>query len=179
MLRIRHIGLVTGAALLATLSAHAESVYQEPGEFVAAAFGGTTPASKALWITDEIRQETRKALGYDLKQLRIRYWQDAHRSVWILDEIGKDLPITTGVVIESGHIKDIKVLVFRESRGWEVRYPFFTNQFSGARLNAKHKLDTRIDNISGATMSVNALKHQARLALLLTTYTDPQKSHDN
>ena len=49
------------------------------------------------------------------------------------------------------------------------RYPFFTDQFHNAKLNDKLLLDSDIDNISGATLSVNALKRQARLALLLDT----------
>jgi hypothetical protein len=179
MTRTHHICLVTGAALLATLSVQAESVYQQPGDFIAAAFGEQVPEQKTLWITAEIRTEAERLTGRKLKQLRLHYWQHANRSVWILDTIGKDLPITTGVVVESGSIKDIKVLVFRESRGWEVRYPFFTDQFTDTRLNEKHRLDARIDNISGATMSVNALKHQARLALLLASYTNPQQAHGN
>ncbi|MGI9291240.1 MAG: FMN-binding protein [Gammaproteobacteria bacterium] len=171
MTRIRHVGLITGTALLATLSAQAESVYQEPGDFIAASFGEHQPEQKTLWITDEIRKDAEGLTGRKLKKFRVRYWQHENRYAWVLDSIGKDLPITTGVVIESGAIRDIKVLVFRESRGWEVRYPFFTDQFGGAGLNEKRQLDARIDNISGATLSVNALKHQARLALLLTSYT--------
>jgi hypothetical protein len=34
------------------------------------------------------------------------------------------------------------------------------------------RLDRSIDGISGATLSVDALKRQARLALLLTQYTN-------
>jgi hypothetical protein len=172
MQRTRYIGLVICAALLATLSANAESVYQQPTDFIAAVFNDNPPNSEVLWITKDVRADINRLLGRELKSLRIRYWKKGTRSAWVLDEIGKDLPITTGVVIDSGAIKDIQVLVFRESRGWEVRYPFFTDQFSGATLDKKYRLDKRVDSISGATMSVNALKRQARLALLLVTYTD-------
>jgi hypothetical protein len=172
MQRTRYIGLVICAALLATLSANAESVYQQPADFIATVFNDDPPNSEVLWITKDIRADVSRLLGRELKNLRIRYGKKGTRSAWILDEIGKDLPITTGVVIDAGVIKDIQVLVFRESRGWEVRYPFFTDQFNDATLDKKHRLDKQVDNISGATMSVNALKHQARLALLLATYTD-------
>ena len=66
----------------------------------------------------------------------------------------------------------MKVLVFRESRGWEVRYPFFTEQFADASLKAETKLDRKIDGISGATLSVDALIKLARLALFLDQYID-------
>jgi hypothetical protein len=172
MTRRHHIGLITGAALLATISAHAENIYQEPGEFIAAAFDGQTPQAKALWINDEMRAASQRILGRTLRKLRMRYWQQDQRSVWILDEIGKDLPITTGIVVEDGSIRSVQVLIFRESRGWQVRYPFFTDQFVGAGLATDKQLDRSIDNISGATLSVNALKRQAQLALLLSTYTN-------
>ncbi len=55
-------------------------------------------------------------------------------------------------------IQDVKVLVFRESRGWEVKYPFFTDQFNQVQLNNEKELNKHIDGISGATLSVNALR---------------------
>ena len=92
---------------------------------------------------------------------------DGTRSAWILNEIGKELPITIGVAVSSGAIASVDVLEFRESRGWEVRYPFFTDQFVDARLGPNDKLDRRIDGITGATMSVDAVTRVAQVALLL------------
>ena len=172
MTHTQHISLITGAVLLASLTASAESIYQEPADFIADAFEGDVPAQEVLWVTDDIRTEARALLGRDLRQLRIRYWRTGNRSAWILDEVGKDRPITTGVVIEDDAISTIQVLIFRESRGWEVRYPFFTDQFNDAQLDTNNRLNRSIDNISGATLSVNALKRQAQLALLLATYID-------
>ena len=136
-------------------------------DFVAEAFNGSPPASQALWVTDDLRSAAQETLQRDLQQLRIRYWHEESRSVWVLEEIGKDLPITTGVIVDAGSIETIRVLIFRESRGGEVRYPFFTDQFIGARLDNRRGLDRTIDGISGATLSVRALKHQAQLALFL------------
>jgi Na+-translocating ferredoxin:NAD+ oxidoreductase RnfG subunit len=59
------------------------------------------------------------------------------------------------------------VLEFRESRGWEVRYPFFTDQFVEAKLDQNERLDRNIDGITGATLSVNAVTRIARIALFL------------
>lgn len=158
---------VTLAVLLVALPASAESVYQQPADFVAAAFDDAPPSPEVLWIDDELRSQANKILYNDLRKLRMRYWRDGDRTVWILDDIGKDLPITTGIVVNAGKIEQIKVLVFRESRGWEVRYPFFTDQFADAGLGRTARLDRSIDNISGATLSVNSLKRQATLALIL------------
>jgi hypothetical protein len=99
--------------------------------------------------------------------MRVRYWQEQTQTVWIMDEIGKELPITTGIVVSNGAIDRVRVLVFRESRGWEVRHDFFTNQFKGASMQEDGRLNRQIDGISGATLSVRAVEKLARVALLL------------
>lgn len=112
-------------------------------------------------------EEVEAILNHRPASLRLRYWSDAGRTVWILDEIGKELPITTGFVVEKGEIVLTRVLEFRESRGWEVRYDFFTDQFRGASMNGDGKLDRTVDGITGATLSVRAVTRLAQLALLL------------
>ena len=59
----------------------------------------------------------------------------------------------------------LKVLAFRESRGWEVNHDFFTNQFKQNSLDANLRLNQPIDGISGATLSVRALTKVAQLGL--------------
>ena len=145
----------------------ARGTYQEPEEFLAQTFSGDTPEPKLIWLTGERKDAVKTILGHHYSTLRIRYWKSGERSAWILDEIGKDQPITTGVVINTGRLEQIKVLVFRESRGWEIRHPFFTNQFKQAQLNGSRELDRNIDGISGATLSVRAMKKLAALALYL------------
>jgi hypothetical protein len=156
--------------LAATGQLHAGSqVYQTPDEFVAETFAGNPPVARALWIKTELRAQLAAVLGRK-PGLRMRYWGDHKRTVWVLDEVGKDQPITAGVVINDGAIEDIRVLVFRESRGWEVKYPFFTRQFLDARLD-RQDLSNQIDGITGATLSVRAMKRMARAALLLHEHT--------
>ncbi len=106
-------------------------------------------------------------MGHDFHSLRVRYWRDGAKSAWVLDEIGKELPITIGITVSDGAIDNVSVLEFRESRGWEVRYPFFTDQFVDARLGPDEDLNQRIDGITGATMSVGAITRITRVALLL------------
>lgn len=149
-------------------SASATATYQEPADFLSEVFAGKPPEPAIVWLSGERKQQIRTILGHEYSSLRVRYWGDTHRSAWILDEIGKEHPITTGIVVEDGRIELIRVLVFRESRGWEVRYPFFTDQFLQARLDADQQLDRTIDNISGATLSVRALTKLARMALYLS-----------
>ena len=160
--------------LLATAtSLPAKGVYQEPDAFLSEVFNGEPPAPKVLWITRALRDPIEEILGHSPGVLRMRYWKSYQRSAWILEEIGKEQPITVGLVVHAGRLETVRVLAFRESRGWEVRYPFFTDQFNGATLTDEHNLDRTIDGISGATLSVRALQKLARLALFLDSRTAP------
>lgn len=156
--------------MLACGAALARGTYQEPADFIAETFDSSPPSPDVVWLRGETRETTTAILGHKYPSLRVRYWGDALRSAWILEEIGKDQPITVGLVVSDGRLERIKVLVFRESRGWEVRHPFFTDQFRDIGLTAGElDLNRDIDGISGATLSVRALKKLARLALYLHT----------
>ena len=125
------------------------------------------PAPKTLWVTGDLRDGVEDLLGHKFASLRVRYWYNGEKSAWVLDEIGKELPITIGVAVAAGAIDNVRVLEFRESRGWEVRYPFFTDQFVDVRLRPDRRLDKPIDSITGATLSVRAVTRIAQVALLL------------
>ena len=145
--------------------AGARGVYQAPEAFLEEVFGGDVPAPEKLWVNEAMKPAIRDILGHDLAALRLSYWRRDDRTAWILEEIGRDLPITAGLVVNGGAIETVRILIFRESRGWEVRYPFFTDQFRGAALDDEGRLDTGIDGISGATLSVRAVRKLATLAL--------------
>lgn len=163
-MRARFALVALSAAFVSTVNA---MVYQTPAAFVEAAFAGTPPAFKMLWLDEAAQADVAQILGHRYPAMRLRYWLDGQRSAWVLEEIGKEEPITVGVVIDGRRIELVKVLEFRESRGEEVRYPFFTKQFEGAGLKEARQLDRRVDGISGATLSVRALTRLARLALHL------------
>jgi len=142
-----------------------EDIYLAPEAFISEAFEKGAPKPKALWITSSIKPGVQNILGHPYPAARVRYWREGNRSAWILEEIGKVKPITAGFIVEEGAITRLKVLIYRESHGWEVKYPFFTDQFKDAELTKKHRLSKKIDGISGATLSVNALEKLSRLAL--------------
>ena len=146
---------------------YAGGVYQEPEAFIAEAFDSDPPQADVLWLKKDLRARIEEILQHKYKGFRVRYWSRDKRSAWILEEIGKEKPITTGFVINDGRVEKVRILIFRESRGWEVRYDFFTRQFDSAALVADDRLDKDIDNVSGATMSVSAVTKLARIALLL------------
>jgi len=145
----------------------AGGVYQEPADFINEVFDNKPPKADILWLNTELKKQIVEILDHKYKGLRVRYWSQEKMSAWILDEIGKEKLITAGFVVNNGQIEQVKVLVFRESRGWEVRHDFFTDQFKQAKLKDNHQLDKHIDNISGATLSVRAVRKLAQIALLL------------
>lgn len=150
----------------------AEDVYLQPELFIEQSFDGT-PEQKVVWLTKEVKASIQSILGRDYPGLRIRYWQLGKRTAWILEEIGKVKPITTGFLIEGDQMLQMQVLIYRESHGWEVRYPFFTEQFTGLEIDESNQLNKQIDGISGATLSVNALTRLSRLALYLHQEVQP------
>lgn len=153
--------------LLASGLSFAQKTRGVTAEDYRAEFFSGEMAWQTLWVNKAQREQIEKILGHSFASFRVRYWGEGHRTGWIFEEIGKELPITVGVVVEEGEVIDLTVLEFRESRGGEVVYPFFTGQFIAAKLKEgkTYRLDKTIDGITGATLSVRALKKIAILAL--------------
>ncbi len=149
------------------LASYAQAIeeYLKPEQFLTEVFAGNIPKPQVLWVTKDVAKQVERILGHAPAQLRQRYWYANGKSAWILDEVGKEDPITAGFVVTEGKISQVRVLIYRESRGWEVRYPAFLKQYQGVELQANQNLNRNIDGISGATLSVNAMNRMARLAL--------------
>lgn len=146
-------------------SAWATKVYQQPDDFLREVMPSASP--KVLTLTTPIKSRINALNGGNYRPSRMRYWKEGTRTVWILEEIGKTLPITVGYVVDKGKISQVKVLIYRESHGYEVSYTYFTKRFRKMYLKKGEKLNKRISNIAGATLSVRAMTKMARVALLL------------
>jgi hypothetical protein len=170
--------VVTSAALiaitsLASFTVSAKGVFQSGPDFFAEAFAPLQGEAKVLWLTPEIRRQAAAIVDHSVRGLRVRYQQSETdsktkskiKSAWILEEIGKEMPITIGIVVEDNAIQQVKILAYRESRGGEVRYPAYTNQYRGATLREDYRLSKNIDGITGATLSVWAVNKATALAL--------------
>ena len=147
----------------------AASVYETQAEFLDRAFSGSPPAPALIWLSGDRKSTVREIMGHDYPALRLRYWCTAGRSAWVVEEIGKELPITVGVIIEGDYIESLRVLTYRENRGEEVSTPAFSDQFIDSSLDSKGALNKNIDGISGATLSVQALTRLATMVLFLNT----------
>lgn len=151
--------------IISTNNVDAKGVYQTNTDFLDDVFQSDVPKPKSLWILKNVKKGAKIILGEKPAQLRIRYWKKEQKTAWILEEIGKEKLITVGLLINNNQLQQIKVLAFRESRGWEIKEDFFLEQFFKSQLTDDLQLDQSIDGISGATLSVRALKKLARLAL--------------
>ncbi|HVT36683.1 MAG TPA: FMN-binding protein [Nevskiaceae bacterium] len=158
--------------LLARAARAGESVwttYQTPEAFIAETFGGAIPPVKTLELDAAVQAQVAGVFGHAYTQAnKLRYWRANGRSAWILDDLGKQgYQLTTaGFVVKAGVVENAKVLIYRESRGEQVAEPSFLRQLIGAKL-AGAQLDRNVDNISGATLSVQMMQRLARLALKL------------
>jgi len=134
-------------------------------QFLSQQFNKQIPKAQRMWINKDKQEIIKTQFNPSQIKLSYRYWKKDGITVWILDEIGKERNITTGIVIEDGFIKKVAVLVYRESRGGQVQNPKFTQQYF--QKHTESNLIKEIDSISGATLSVNALNKQVKLALWL------------
>ena len=148
--------------------------FLKPETFAQQAFKDPASALQVLWLNKDLRRKAESILGHSYSGLRQRYWGDGTRTAWIFEEIGKELPITIGVVVENNRVHQVRILAYRESRGGEVRYPFFTRQFEQLSLIGSpedYGLSGHIDGITGATLSVRAVSKVATLALFFHQQT--------
>lgn len=164
---IRHVVIPVLLGWLATGSAGAAvKTYEQPSAFLIRHFGAV-PKTRVLSLSAARQKQLSAILGHRYGQQKIRYWSEGGKTAWILDEIGKTEPVTTGFIVRGGKLSEVKVLIYRESHGWEVSRPFFTKQFVGASLNGS-RLSKSVDGVVGATLSVRALTKLSAAALYLS-----------
>jgi hypothetical protein len=86
----------------------------------------------------------------------------------VQNTIGKHKPMTYMVGIDGqGSVSDIELLVFRESRGSEIRQKRFNSQYEGKTVLDPVRINKDIINISGATMSVRSMSAGIKRVLVL------------
>lgn len=159
--------LVTFSTLAVGMTVATQIQYQTNEDFIAQAFGSDKPQWKMLRLTGALKQQVEDILTHPYAGTRLRYWVSGQRTAWIIDEIGKEMPITMGFVVKGNAIEQVKILVYREERGGEVHQDFFTRQFQQVTLADSGGLSRNIDGITGATLSVDAVSRVANLVLVL------------
>ena len=131
---------------------------------------------KIIRSSAELRDKIQQRLG----KTKTSIWEDTYVTFTvkkadavigyavIVEEIGKHRPITfvVGVGLDR-KIKDAALMVYREAYGGEVRDRRFLQQYRGKQLNDPLLPFRDIHNISGATMSVEAIGRGSKKALAL------------
>lgn len=131
-------------------------------------------ARRVVTASPEMRGQMREILGAIVPSV----WEDEYVTfkatrgesvvgyAIIVEEIGKHRPITFVVGVRpDGSVSDVAVMAYREAYGGEVRSKRFLTQYRGK--NAKSGLQTYgdIQNIAGATLSVDAANRAVKKAL--------------
>lgn len=123
-------------------------------------------------LTPSTKQALRAALGRPIAEdtiavMKVYDAQGAFRGFAVVtEEIGKYRPITfiVGATPEL-RVRDVAVMVYRESRGGDVKRKRFLSQYRNK--SAKDPIDVGRDiiNVSGATISVRSLNAGVKRAL--------------
>jgi hypothetical protein len=131
---------------------------------------------KLVRSNDELKAKIQQRMG----KTKTSLWEDSYVTfvakrgdsvlgyAAIVEEIGKHRPITFVVGVGSDRkIKDAALMVYREAYGGEVRDRRFLQQYKGKQLKDSLLPYRDIQNISGATLSVEAIGRGSKKALAL------------
>ena len=125
---------------------------------------------KEIAITDSMIAEVRKLSGWRYgKRVALHIARQNGRVVGyglVDDMMGKEQPITyllfTNIDLS---VRDLEVLYYREAYGGEIQNDSWRAQFSGHGLDPSLRVGAGIANISGATISTNAVTFGVRKLL--------------
>jgi hypothetical protein len=178
MLRIRLWLACLVFSLGTPLSASAqEGILLKEEEAPKAVFPESTSFDrKVTRSTEELKEKIRQRMG----KTRTSVWEDSYVTfiakkgdmilgyAVIVEEIGKHRPITFIVGVGNDRkIKDAALMIYREAYGGEVRDRRFLQQYKGKELKDPLLPFRDIQNISGATLSVEAIGRGSKKALAL------------
>jgi hypothetical protein len=144
---------------------------------------GTSFDRKMIRSTEELKEKIRQRMG----KAKTSVWEDSYVTfiakkgdtilgyAVIVEEIGKHRPITFVVGVGNDRkIKDAALMVYREAYGGEVRDRRFLQQYKGKELKDPLLPYRDIQNISGATLSVEAIGRGSKKALAVVDLIYPE-----
>lgn len=179
---MRNLMLIVVVLCVAPVVAQQETtVYLTIDQAPKAVFPGAEIERKDAVSTSGFRDKLKAKLG----RLQPTVWEPSYITFTarqnnaiigyavVVDEVGKHDPIT--LVVSTGpdfKVRDVAVMVYRETRGGEIAQRRFLAQYKGKRGQDPIQLDRDIVGISGATLSAqgaNRAVHKA-LAVLELVY---------
>jgi hypothetical protein len=132
-------------------------------------FPGASFDPSFVKITDEQKKRIESRTGVNVRLREQRVWRVSTGGYFIVDEVvGKHEFITYAIGLAAdGSVRQIEIMDYRESYGYEIRNPEWRGQFVGKRAGDKFKLDDDIKNISGATLSCRHITDGVKRVLAL------------
>ena len=120
-----------------------------------AIFPGKKFSPAPVKLSSTQRRASEKKSGVRVRHAEQQVWRVSGGGWFIVDEVvGKHDCITYALGLNAdGSVKQIEVMDYRETYGYEIRNEKWRAQFAGKTANATLKLDDDIRNISGATLS--------------------------
>ena len=120
-----------------------------------AIFPGAQMTPAFLTLTSAQRREIERRSDVNVRLNDVHLWKVADGGYFIVDEVvGKHEFITYALGLNAdGSVKQIEIMDYRESYGYEIRNPDWRSQFVGKTAASKLVLEKDIHNISGATLS--------------------------
>jgi len=127
---------------------------------------------KVLLTADQLKQAQEMAgKGFRKKKYLFLVGKNGEETLGygiVLNVVGKKRPITFMIVITpEGKIKAIEVLLYRETKGFQIRHARFMTQFHEKTKADPLRLGQDIRSISGATLSSRAAAYAVRKALAI------------
>ncbi|MDH5563724.1 MAG: FMN-binding protein [Nitrospirota bacterium] len=151
-----------------------EEVYMTPEEAALSMFPKSDKiTSELIMLSPDQKSLIEERIGWHFPETTFECFvgeTKGHVDGWacIQNTIGKHKPMTYMVGVDpQGEIINVEVLVFRESRGSEVRKKRFNYQYQGMTAYDPIRINRDIINISGATMSVRSMSAGVKRVLVL------------
>lgn len=146
-------------AVFAAVSAHATQ-YITVEQAQKLMFGPAAQFERRdLKLNKDLVRDIEKIAGVRVRLLDVPLWEVSENGMpagyFIVDEVyGKHEFITYAIALDAGgKVKQIEILDYRETYGYQIRNPEWRAQFVGKAAVDPVKLETDIQNISGATLS--------------------------
>ena len=126
-----------------------------------------------LLLTDTQRENIEEKSGISQRWKKQDIWRaekDGKLLGWFIVDnvIGKHEFITYAVaLLPEGKVKGIDVMIYKETRGDQIREASWRKVFEGKTLADPFKLDKDVPNISGATLSCRNVMNGVKRLLVL------------
>jgi len=165
---MRWLPLLAPTAVIVTVPA-AATVYFSTEQAQQAMFPGATFSLVPLQLSDAQRRTMLDRSGVHEPFHADRVWRVSTGGYFVIDEVlGKHERIKYAVAIgPDATVRQIEILEYNESYGYEVRDPAWRQQFVGKNASSTLKLGSDIRNISGATLSSKHLTDGVKRLLVM------------